>query len=183
MSRITKPVEIRRQEIIAMARKLFVENGFDKTAVADITRSLNVAQGLAYYYFKSKVELLYAVIDEILKEEALNTAKIVSEHKGKAIDCLGILLANKANVEHYGQLFPSLAEDQALIEYFKRKIALSTEPIVLALIERGNKDGSWHCHCPEETAHFILHGIGGRLHSPEQVVTRIILRVLGCDKA
>jgi len=118
---ITKSVEERRQEIIDMERKLLVENGFEKTAVSDISKKLNVAQGLAYHYFKSKSELLYAVIDEILKEEAAITAKTISEHKGKAIDCLSVLISNKSEMENYGELFPSLAEDQAIMEYAKSK--------------------------------------------------------------
>jgi len=183
LSRITKPVEERRQEIIDMARKLFIENGFDKTAVSDISKKLNVAQGLTYHYFKSKSELLYAVIDEILKEEAVIMEEIILEHKGKAIDCLSVLISNKSKMENYGELFPSLAEDQAIMEYAKRKMATSTEPIVLALIERGNKDGSWNCPYPRETASFIMNGISGKLSSSEQIAINIILRVLGLPKS
>jgi AcrR family transcriptional regulator len=111
LPRITKPVDERRREIVAMARKLFVENGFNKTVVSDISKELNVAQGLTYHYFKSKSALLYAVIDEIVKEEAALVRDIVSRHKGPAIDCLHLLLANKSNMDHYGELFPSLRED------------------------------------------------------------------------
>ncbi|MDR3586426.1 MAG: hypothetical protein P4L59_14080 [Desulfosporosinus sp.] len=96
---------------------------------------------------------------------------------------MSILISNKSKMENYGELFPSLAEDQAIIEYAKRKMATSTEPIVLALIERGNKDGSWNCPYPRETANFILHGISGKLSSPEQIAISIILRVLGLTES
>ena len=182
MPRITKTVEERRREIINTARKLFIENGFDKTAISDISKELNVAQGLTYHYFKSKSELLYAVIDEIVKGEAAITEQIILEHNGKAIDCLNVLLANKSKMGNYGELFPNL-EDQAVMEYAKRKMAASTEPIVRALIERGNKDESWNCPYPKETAHFILNGISGKPDISEQVVINIILRILGTQKS
>ena len=181
MPRITKTVEERRQEIIDMARKLFIENGFDKTTVSDISKELNIAQGLTYHYFKSKTELLYAVIDEVIKEEAAITEQIMEEYKGKAKDCLSVLLANKSKMENYGKMFPPL-EDQAIMEFVRRKMAASTEPIVLALIERGNNDKSWNCPYPKETAHFILNGISGKPNSSEQIIINIILRVLGTPK-
>ena len=178
MARITKSVEERRQEIIDMARALFIENGFDNTAVSDISKELNVAQGLTYHYFKSKSELLYAVIDEILNEEADIAKDIISEHKGKAIDCLGTLLSNKTKMEDYGKLFPSLIDDCVLMEYVKRKMVTCTEPIVTQVIERGNEDGSWNCQHPKETASFILNGISGKLDGSEQLAHSMVLRLL-----
>ncbi|MDR1639691.1 MAG: hypothetical protein LBT59_08360, partial [Clostridiales bacterium] len=35
MARVSKPVEERKQEIIDTAKALFIENGFDKTQVAE----------------------------------------------------------------------------------------------------------------------------------------------------
>lgn len=182
MSRIMKPAEQRRKEIIDVARKLFVENGFDKTFVSDISNKLNIAQGLTYHYFKSKSELLYAVIDEILKEEAEITVNLISEHRGAAKDCLSIFISDKYQMENYGELFSGLA-DQAIIEYANRKIAASMEPIALMLIERGNQDGSWNCPYPRETANFILNGISRKQSSSEQIPMSIILRVLGLPES
>ena len=64
MARITKPPEERRKEFVDTAREFFIENGYEKTQMIDITKKLNVAAGTIYHYFKSKTELLYAVIDE-----------------------------------------------------------------------------------------------------------------------
>ena len=62
--RVTKDSEERKSEIVVVAEKLFSENGIGKTAVSAIVKELNVAQGLFYYYFKSKDD----VIDEIVKK-------------------------------------------------------------------------------------------------------------------
>ncbi len=61
--RITKDSEERKSEIVDAAEKLFKENGIAKTAVSAIVKELNVAQGLFYYYFSSKDD----VVDEIAK--------------------------------------------------------------------------------------------------------------------
>lgn len=180
MTRITKSVEERRQEIVDMARKLFTEKGFDNTAISDISKELNIAQGLTYHYFKSKTELLYAVIDEVVKEEVEVKAKIMLEQKGKAIDSLAFFIADKSTArDYYNESFPSLTGDQAIMEYIRRRIATYMEPIVLELIERGNKDGSWSCSHPKETASFIMYGMSGELTSPEDITMTILLKVLG----
>jgi len=62
MIRITKTPEERKEEIIAAARKLFLEKGYLKTKVSDIVKSIGVSQGIFYYYFSSKE----MVIDEIV---------------------------------------------------------------------------------------------------------------------
>jgi AcrR family transcriptional regulator len=191
MARITKSVEERRQEIIDTAKKLFMANGFGKTQVADISREIEVAQGLVYHYFKSKTDLLYAVIDEISKENVETISQSISENRGSAIDCVSLILGNLMNNENqgkYGLLFSSIKADQGLMDYFNKKMSMSTEPLLLSLIELGNMDGSWKCEYPRETTRFILQGINGivelysqrqDVHQKQRVLNDIVLRTLG----
>ncbi|GHU71881.1 TetR family transcriptional regulator [Clostridia bacterium] len=192
MPRVTKPVEERRQEIIDTARKLFSENGFDKTQVADISAHINVAQGLVYHYFKSKTDILYAVIDEIAAERFTLIEQKLAAHQGSALDGLTLLLSSRPNYDCNDKLIPSLRSDAALIEYCSKKMSAASLSHLLALIERGNADGSWHCEYPKETAVFILQGFSGLmglLETPEheppkvQAFTNIIFRILGTDPA
>lgn len=66
--RSMKTPDERRMEIIHSARELFVENGVEKTSVSRIVKHIGVAQGLFYYYFKSKEEVVAAVVDSLLDE-------------------------------------------------------------------------------------------------------------------
>lgn len=189
MARITKPVEERRQEIIDTAKELFFENGFDKTQVADISRKMNVAQGLIYHYFKSKTEILYAIIDALAEEKVRAMEKALSETKASTLDCLHIIFSSKPEKKNYEKMFGSISDDQNIIvEYCRKKMTVSLMPLLTQLIERGNLDGSWHCKYPGETAAFILQGVGGILglspsHQDEEqkksAFSDIIFRVLG----
>lgn len=161
MARITKPVEERRLEIIDTARKLFLENGFDKTQVADISRKMNVASGLVYHYFKSKTEIFCAVIDELSKEEAQKTKRFLSSATGSAFDRLKLLFTSIEDTETQKGLIYSVATDPVLFEYCRQQITNSTLPILISLIEQGNKDGSWNIEFPKEIAIFILQGAVG----------------------
>lgn len=44
----TKEPEVRRQEILDTAMKLFYEKGYEKTSITDNAREMGVAQGLCY---------------------------------------------------------------------------------------------------------------------------------------
>ena len=53
-----------RGRILAAAERLFAERGFDHTPTALIAAEARVPQGLIFYHFKTKMELLLAVIRE-----------------------------------------------------------------------------------------------------------------------
>ena len=51
-----------RERILAAAERLFAERGFDRTSTALIAADAGVPHGLIFYHFKTKMELLLAVI-------------------------------------------------------------------------------------------------------------------------
>ena len=161
VARVTKPIEERRKEIIDTARELFVENGFDKPQIVDISKKMSVAQGLVYHYFKSKTDILYAVIEVIAEERTNRMGKVLDEMEGTARERLTFLLKAPPMPNEYGKLIPSLLNDSAIIEYCLKQLIISALPQLLSMIEWGNTDGSWDCKNPQATASFILHGISG----------------------
>jgi len=190
MARTVKPVEERRQEILETARRLFIANGYKNTSVADITNELGIAQGLLFHYFKSKAALLYAVFDEIAKEEQQVALNYLNTHKGRIIDYLELLFTDNRHYRDYDLLFESLSDDPAIIEYLHEKMTSFSGPVIEEVINRGNADGSWHCEYPRETALFILQGFSGFLRkaaeyykedSYKTVAKSILLRVLGAE--
>jgi AcrR family transcriptional regulator len=52
----------RAAEIVAAARKVFVDKGFERASVAEIAACVGVVEGLVYSYFPSKRELLNEVL-------------------------------------------------------------------------------------------------------------------------
>ncbi|GHU67495.1 TetR family transcriptional regulator [Clostridia bacterium] len=195
MTRVTKAAAERQQEIVATARKIFVEKGFDDAQISDIAKEMNVAHGLVYHYFKSKTELLYAVIDELAKEHMAEAQKRIAKSKGTTRECIETLLADKETdgKKKYEKLFSSLMANQGVLEYLKRTMILSTSPVLLSLIERGNTDGSWNCKYPKETADFIIQGMSGIMNTAgsdfkedaenKVIFTDIIMRLLGAGQA
>ena len=53
----------KREAILRAATKVFAENGYFNSKVADVARVAGVADGTVYLYFKSKEEILRSIFD------------------------------------------------------------------------------------------------------------------------
>lgn len=61
--RVVKTPEQRREEMVTAAARLFAQQGFVHTSVAEIVSAVDVAKGLFYYYFTSKDDMVKAVVE------------------------------------------------------------------------------------------------------------------------
>lgn len=60
----TVAVDNRRAELVRVAARLFRERGFDGTTTRDIAEAVGMRSGSPFYHFKSKQEILAAVMEE-----------------------------------------------------------------------------------------------------------------------
>jgi AcrR family transcriptional regulator len=79
LARTVKAPEERREEIVETADRLFRQHGYANCSVEMIIREIGVAKGTYYYYFKSKQEVLEAIVERTLSQ-------IVEMAKGVAND-------------------------------------------------------------------------------------------------
>ena len=72
----------RAQEIYLLAAQLFVERGVESTSLSDIANALNITKAGLYYYFESKQELLYRIVElglDNVKNEVLDPAREIAD--------------------------------------------------------------------------------------------------------
>ena len=70
-ARRTESEAVRREQLLAAARKVFREKGYDGATISDIVEVAGVAQGTFYLYFSSKKDAALALaqrLQEILAE-------------------------------------------------------------------------------------------------------------------
>lgn len=65
--------EATRQRLLAAARQLFGERGYEDTSVEDVLSASGVARGALYHHFKGKAELFDAVAEAVFAEVASTT--------------------------------------------------------------------------------------------------------------
>jgi TetR/AcrR family transcriptional regulator, repressor of fatR-cypB operon len=58
----------RHQEILQAARELFSRKGFHETTLEQVAHYAEFGKGTIYNYFRSKEELLYAIIEQLIDE-------------------------------------------------------------------------------------------------------------------
>lgn len=68
----------RRDEILEVARKLFIEKGFDNTSLGDIAQVMNADRATLYYYISSKEEMFYAIVGRIAETNVLEIEGIAA---------------------------------------------------------------------------------------------------------
>jgi TetR/AcrR family transcriptional regulator, cholesterol catabolism regulator len=59
--------EIKKNDILENAAKMFSKKGFEKAALEDIAHELKMTKGSLYYYIKSKEDMLFQCIMRALK--------------------------------------------------------------------------------------------------------------------
>ena len=94
-----------RDQIIEAADQLFYRQGYEHTSFADIADVVRISRGNFYYHFKSKDEILGAVIEARLA----NIQKMLDrwEREGQTPadrirSFIRVLIANRADIKHYG---------------------------------------------------------------------------------
>ena len=63
--RIVKDATERKNEILDAAEELFAAKGYEQTSTGDILGRVGIARGTLYYHFKSKEDILDALIERI----------------------------------------------------------------------------------------------------------------------
>ena len=74
--------------ICEKAYEEFIRNGVNNFSLNKFIESLNMSKGQFYYYFKTKEELIFEVIDRIGQKILDKTAKKVAKEKTLEKNCI-----------------------------------------------------------------------------------------------
>jgi AcrR family transcriptional regulator len=81
MARKRKDPEIKRNEFISVAKRLFFTQGYDNTSMQDILKAVGgdspMSPSVFYYYFQSKEELLEATINDYMNDYTCDLIKVI----------------------------------------------------------------------------------------------------------
>jgi AcrR family transcriptional regulator/kynurenine formamidase len=94
-----------REQIVAAADRLFYRQGFEHTSFANIAQAVQISRGNFYYHFKSKDEILDAVIEARLAAARMMLEQWEIEREGPVArirSFIHILIANRADIKRYG---------------------------------------------------------------------------------
>jgi len=188
LARIVKAPEERRAEIVETAERLFREVGYAKCSVEMIIREIGVAKGTFYYYFKSKPDILQAIVDTTLDKIVEMAKDIAEETSLSAMQKMKALLGNS----HIGDddtlevaEMLHLPENRELHELTNIQTVLRMSPVLAGIVEQGVKEGVFDVERPLETIQFLFTGAqfltdGGMFgfSEPELRARRLVMQTI-----
>jgi AcrR family transcriptional regulator len=128
-----------RADIVDSARKLFYERGYDSASFSHIVDATGLFRGNIYHYFKTKDEILEAVVDSYLNDYQALLTQWEREHndpKARLRAFVDMIAGHKAALVKYGCPIGSLNTElgkerrelqhvaRALFELFQRWLAV-----------------------------------------------------------
>ncbi len=140
--------EGRRGEVVAAAAKLFAENGYTATSIADLTEATGLAAGGLYHYIGSKEALLLAICDELM-EPLLACAREIAagEERSPEGQLRALLRAWLEHIESHRHHMLVFAQERHLIEREPqwravRRARKDFEQILDGILRRGEEAGA-----------------------------------------
>lgn len=112
-----------REQIVEAADRLFYERGFEHTSFADIADVVQISRGNFYHHFKSKDEILGAVIEARIAStrEMLANWEAASEKPADRIrSYIGILIDHKKPIMRFGCPVGTLCSELARLGHASR---------------------------------------------------------------
>jgi TetR/AcrR family transcriptional regulator, transcriptional repressor for nem operon len=108
------------QQIVDVADRLFYERGFEATSFADIAKDVGLSRGNFYYHFKTKDEILDAVIERRMANTRAMLAAWEQE-TGSPTDRIRsfvhILIANRTKIMAHGCPVGTLCNELAKLDH------------------------------------------------------------------
>ena len=157
--RIVKEAEERRNEILDAADELFGKKGFDGTSTNDILGMVGIARGTLYYHFKSKEEILDALIERYT-ERLINNAQTVADDKAISVNERMVRVITSLNISggSSSQIMEQIHKPQNALMHQKIQHAMlaGITPILAEIIREGNAEGIYNTPYPYECMEMVM---------------------------
>jgi len=144
--------------ILSISERLFLEKGYEKTTTQEIVNETGLSKGTIFHHFKSKEDILAAVLDKHNDEMAEDMRSWLSEMDGLTAKEKIVNLFNRFYDEAEKKPLSKLAlisQSPRLILEDLRVWAKKISPIIAMLIVEGNQDGSVKTDFPDECAQLF----------------------------
>ena len=114
------PEASKRDRIVEYADTLFYEGGFETTSFGDIASALGISRGNFYHHFRTKNDLLDAVIRRRIRatRELLEGWETQTTHpRGRITLFIRILVANRTKIMDFGCPVGTLCSELAKLDH------------------------------------------------------------------
>ncbi len=109
-----------RSQIVEVADRLFYERGYEHTSFAQIAADVGISRGNFYYHFKTKDEIL----DAVIAQRVIRTQALLDRWEAEGADpaerirsFIGILNMNRSKIARFGCPVGTLCGELAKLDH------------------------------------------------------------------
>ncbi|WP_339218718.1 TetR/AcrR family transcriptional regulator [Paenibacillus sp. FSL W7-1332] len=157
--RVVKKAEERRNEILDAADELFAQKGFDGTSTNDILEKVGIARGTLYHHFKSKEDIMDALIDRY-SDGLLDAAQVIAADKTIPVveRVIRVVMALNLSGGSSKEIMEHIHKPQnALMHQKIQKVIINrVPPILTGIIREGIEQGMFSTPFPYECMEMVV---------------------------
>jgi AcrR family transcriptional regulator len=157
------PAADTRQQIVDAADQLFYETGFEATSFADIAAAVKLSRGNFYYHFKTKDEILAAVIKQRLANTRAMLDRWQAEGRspGEAIrDFIRMLAVNGDKIMAYGCPVGTLCNELSKLDHAAKPQAVAIFLMFREWLAQQFQKLGYNGDCDVPAMHLLMRSQG-----------------------
>jgi len=150
---------VKRKEILDAAQRLIYTKGYEQMSIQDLLNELKISKGAFYHYFKSKNDLLEALIDQITEEAEPIIAPIANDPNLPALEKLHRFFDTAARWKTARKEYLLLlmegwyVDENALMrEKAQNRMIEHFSPMLAGIIRQGIAEGVMNSSFPDQMA-------------------------------
>lgn len=152
----------RKNEILAIAERLFSVQGFDKTSINDILQEAKIARGTLYYYFESKEAIMDTLIEKLSQETFGAMSEVANDTTVPVIErILRVIMSMNLSDDSAVDIAQHLNRPQNALMHQKsqREIMKKAPPILSGIVQEGVDSGIFDTPFPLQSMEMIIASI------------------------
>ena len=157
--RIVKDSAERRTQILDVSEELFASKGYVSTSTNDIIEKVGIARGTLYYHFKSKEEILDAVVLRFTNNLIKKAREVSKDTSIPLLDRISLTMKSLSSDSPLGRelLSEIHKSENALLHQKVQDIMISNIALIFEqMIKEGNEQGLFNCSYPLAVADMII---------------------------
>ena len=154
-----KRAEERRNEILDAADELFTQKGYDGTSTNDILEKVGIARGTLYHHFKSKEDIMDALIERY-SVRLLGAAQEIAADKSIPVveRIIRVVMSLNLSGGSSKEIMEHIHKPQNALMHQKiqKVIVNGVTPILTEIIQEGIEQGLFHTPYPYECMEMVV---------------------------
>lgn len=148
------------EQILTVSAMLFTERGYEKTSIQDIIETLGMSKGAIYHHFKSKEDILDAVMERQFSYASQRLDELIrytqaSNAREKLVRILEHIVADPEVHSIDNVLSAQIKNPQFVVTGIKAGVK-NDAPIIARIMKEGKEDGSITTDHPIECAEVFM---------------------------